>query len=136
MSVDYYAVLAAINTTVNASVAGTLGFTVAYDNSIPTAYNNSLWIRASVTLGETIQRSLGVNPRYRTVGILTLQVFGVLNKGQKATLVAATSCASLFRSTTIGDTVYNSPSVTVAGRNTKWHQVDVICPFNHDSFKN
>jgi len=135
MSVAYYDLIKDITTRVHTEIKTNLNYDVKYSNSNPPKAANSLWIRSSVTLGDTLQVSIGSNPRFRTVGILNLQVFGVLGKGEKEALEAAQACATLFRGISIGSTVYRSPSVTVKGRENKWYSLLVQCPFQHDSFK-
>lgn len=135
MSVDYYSMTQDIIARVASLVHTGLGYDVVYPNQPAPRQEDALWIRASVQIGETIQASIGINPIYRTTGILFLQLFDNLEKGEKELLEGATAISALFRGVSVGMTLYRSPSVAIIGRDRNWWQVNVTCPFQHDTYK-
>lgn len=105
----------------------------AFDNAPFTRPDNSQWARLSIQAGERIQQDFGSSTkRFRNTGMMTVQIFVPLEKGDKAALEAADFVDGVFRSVTDAGVVFRSPFITPVGRIEKEWQVNVTCPFYAD----
>lgn len=114
---------------------------VATPRTLPTQYDNhalakqaDLWCRLSVLFGQSEQASIGspASNRYRTVGIMTAQLFLPVGKGEKNLYVMADYIVAAFRSVTDTGVTFRTPSITQVGRDESFWQVNVDCPFYAD----
>ena len=108
---------------------------VAYDNAPftePPAAAGALWCRVSVREGETDVAELG-GTRFRTVGVVMVQLFQPLNEGDALTRRLGDDIAAAFRAVTdSAGPVFGSPSYNTVGRSGPWHQANLVLPFYFD----
>ncbi len=108
-------------------------YPLAFDNvDVEEMNHTGLWIRAKIIQGETVQASLGASKRFRTVGVVMFQIFTPLRQGDREALKIADKIVALFRSITVDEVTYKTPSVKNVGRDGKWHQINASCPFYYD----
>jgi hypothetical protein len=88
---------------------------------------------AWVVPGNTTQISFGVKT-FRSSGVLTLQLYDLLSKGEGGLRTLADSISRILRSRTVapGLTLL-SPSINVVGRSGKLLQINVTCPYTADT---
>ncbi len=93
-----------------------------------------VWVRMVVLLGDAEQADFGVPRRYRTLGILTVQIFVLKGIGDGAAKALAETIKPLYRSCVVSDCVFSTPRVEVVPTNddSPWYQMNVLCPFHHD----
>ena len=90
------------------------------------------WIRLTVLVGEANQTQLGTVKVFRTVGVMTAQIFTILGIGNAEGYQIADRIADLFRSVSADGVVYRTPTVQNIGRTNDWWQINVSCPFYSD----
>lgn len=106
-----------------------------YDNHTLTSKpaitdKNSAWIRASVIPGETVQVQQGNPKTFRMTGALIIQIFTSPTYGSKRASDLATLAANAFRSVSLPEAVFRSPTVNSVGLEPGgWYQWNVTCPF-------
>lgn len=116
---------------------------VADAESLPTQYDNAqfavpqtgAWATWSVIQADSLQASTGGGnggERYRTLGLGEAQIFTALEEGPQPALALADKVRAAFRRVTQSGVVFESPSLSVVGREGKWWQVNVTCPFYAD----
>ena len=100
------------------------------------------WARLVIRHADAFQMELGGNRnQYRHVGVVIVQVFTPLNKGDGTALTLAEVAAQVFRDTrrvaagTDADIVFGTPLVENIGPDEKdaYYQVNVSIPFNRDA---
>lgn len=106
-----------------------------YDNQKFTPPSDTIWSRLTINFGESDQESTGGSTkRFRTIGVMTAQLFAPLNKGDKVLLELVDLIVSKFRSVTSAPVTFRTPSVS-EGRRTpdgNWWQISVVCPWYTD----
>ena len=104
-----------------------------YDNEGEDHPEDALWCRFTIRTGESDRADLGVTPpRDRTVGVAIAQLFDPLEKGDKTILAMADKIKTAFKAVTDTGVTFRVPSITIVGRDGKWWQVNVTCPFYAD----
>ncbi len=117
---------------------------------LPTQYDNvnfnppdALWARVNVLEGESIQVDIvgGVDKhRERTPGVLIVQLFQPMNKGEGDIRTMADKIKAAFRAVRVigtagvSDLLFRTPTVKRMGTDVKkeqW-QLNVSCPFQYD----
>lgn len=116
---------------------------IAAKNNLPTQYDNTdfdkpqdkdaIWARVSIKQGQSEQVSSGSpgNNRWRSPGVLFVQLFGPVNRGDGLLLQLADKIVTLYRGTNPATNLWTkSPYVTKVGRSIgdQW-QVNVTCPY-------
>ena len=115
-------------------------FIVCYDNAPFEQPDNEMWIRWSVSNGDTYRVSIGASTsRYRHSGVAGAQIFSVLGKGTRDALILADRIVAKFLSITDktsvpgNSVVFRTPTITHVGRSdSQWWQINVSCPFYAD----
>lgn len=132
-----------IRTRFKDNVATPQSLTTYYDNQAAPPINGTVWARVTIVGGSSQQTSLGASKDYRHAGVLFIQLYDALEKGDKALLALADIIVPHFRVVTVGSVRFYTPSVVPVGRSTttpfselsqsnpaQWWQVNVQCPFN------
>lgn len=132
MSIDYETMANTIRSRFKTELADIESWTTQYDNQELTPPEDELWVRWSVLFGSTLQRELGHAPSFQITGIAVAQIFVPIHQGDKDGLAAATKIANKFRRVTVSGITFNSPEVIPIGRDEKWWQINVNCPFESD----
>ncbi len=89
----------------------------------------------SIRMGEAFQASAGGTTRlFRQPGLAIFQVFVPIDSGEAPALELADSIADGFRAVTVGNVMYETPSVQSVGRTDDKWQVNVTCPFEADLY--
>lgn len=89
----------------------------------------------TVRLGSSFQASCGGTTRlFRTPGLAIFQVFAPVDSGEAPALQLADAIADGFRGVTVGNVMYETPSVQTVGRQEDLWQVNVTCPFEADLY--
>ena len=98
--------------------------------------SHQAWARITVLGGEQNQVSInGASPRWRQVGVITVQVFTPTEEGSEMGLAVADDIATIFRGVTVSGVVLQAGSVIPLGRTNEepYYQVNVEVPFRYDS---
>ena len=116
-----------------------------WSNKPPTEFPNelykppnppSLWARLIIAGGEEQRMDIGTgatNRTYRKPGVLIIQLFAPLNKGNNAVLVAADEVSDLFRNWCGATITCGASSVEDIGNdNNGFYQVNITIPFHTD----
>lgn len=105
-----------------------------YDNQQHNEANKSLWCRLNVIFGDSEQVSIGApsSQRFRTVGIMSAQLFLPANKGDKELYEMADYIIAAFKSITYSGVCFRTPSISRVGLNGNFWQLNVNCPFYFD----
>ena len=128
-----------LRNTFNSEFISSSGMAIAYDNQVFIPPTDAGWIRLSVLFGTTHQVSLGDSKRFRILGIMVADVFGLLDKGEHDTDVLADGVALNFLDRVIiqGSTRVSmqTPTVKTGVRDNAYWKVQVQCPFYSDVIK-
>lgn len=109
----------------------------AFPNELFTPPNPpALWARVTIIGGEEQRMDIGTGPSnrtYRKPGVLIIQLFAPLNKGNNAVLLKADEVSDLFRNW-CGATITCGASSTddVGDDGNGYYQVNVTVPFHTD----
>lgn len=91
------------------------------------------WVRLTINWGEQRPASVGgVLNRYRTVGVLTVQVFAGQGEGPVTAIQIADDVVATFRGTTIGGVRTKGTRLQDIGGEDGWYQINAITPFEFD----
>lgn len=108
---------------------------VQYDNVELEKPQDTEWIRFTVLQGASLAASIG-SKRFRNTGVAIAQVFTPVGKGDKDAVSLADVVRGQFRAVTVSgvgvSVTFRTPSLTRVGRDGKWHQINVSCPFFWD----
>lgn len=131
---NHSAIANAIRSRFKTLVADTKSLPTQYDNQAFTPTSGTAWARVTVLFGESAQVSFGgpLGRRSRTVGVLMVQVFSPVDKGDGDLLTLAGEIATAFKGVTDTGVHFRIPSVRRAGRSDAEYQVNVECPFYAD----
>lgn len=123
-----------IRTRFKTQVADTQSLLTQYDNQDFTPPNQTVWARLTILPGESFQVSNGGpnGKRFRTPGIMIVQIFLPFGQGDKAGLELADVIKTAFRSKNVDSITYRTPSVSTVGKTGPWWQINVRCPFYND----
>ncbi len=95
----------------------------------------ALWVQPVVRAGDTKLVSVGpTSKRYRTVGVMINQIMCKPDVGIGDALNLADDIASYLRQWKSGNLRTRSPNVEDLGLSGAWYQVNVIVPYQSDSF--
>lgn len=130
---NWEALFNAIRTRFKIEVEDYVNVPIQYDNVALTPPQNSPWMRFSIVPGDSFQKTLGdQNRRFRTVGTAIAQVFIPLAMGDRAGLEIADAVRDAFRAVSVDGVVFQTPSITVLGRDEGHWQINVSCPWYAD----
>jgi hypothetical protein len=107
---------------------------VSWPNTSFTPEPDVTWVKCNIVNGDSFQVTIGSGTNaFRHIGLIVIQVFSPLNKGNGEVLALADSIASIFRNW-CGTTVScKAPSVKDIGPDGHgWYQVNVSIPFHRD----
>lgn len=123
-----------IRTRFKTQIADTQSLPTQYDNQDFTPPDQELWARLTILHGDSFQVSNGGpdGKRFRTPGIMTVQVFIPSGQGDKAAYKLADVIETYFRSQKADSITYRTPSVRKIGPTGPWWQINVNCPFYSD----
>ncbi len=103
---------------------------VRYPNDKRKKPQNTTWAKVSIREGENNQVTMGgQTKRFRTLGILFVQLFTPLGEGTKTINALADTIVTEFRAVRASGIVYRTPRVEKIGRRSGEYQVNVIIPF-------
>lgn len=107
--------------------------------SLPTQYDNGsmpvttgAWARMTILSGTSAMAAFGSGGLHRNPGIVVIQIFDQLFKGDGAILTLADAIANLFRTKSVPPVQFRTPSIRNIGRSENLWQVNVELPFYHD----
>ena len=122
----------AIRTRCSTEVTTGLALPTQWPNSDFNRPVDALWCRVAILNGDTFQKELGPSGGQRTPGVLAVQVFAPIGRGDGDQLEKADAIAALFKRATHSGVVYRTPRIAKVGRSGQNWQVNVICPFYYD----
>jgi len=111
--------------------------------SFEPAKDDTSWVRLSILESDTFQHEIGsTNVQQREVGLVMVQVFTQVDKGDGPALTLADSVATIFRRQNVlytnGRAIFRIPRVRVIGIDgsgaTAWFQVNVSVPYIRDTW--
>lgn len=109
--------------------------TIMYPNQEMPETPSDPWIKVVVQHGGNFQADIGTsNHRFRRMGILLFQCFGKLHVGTEALNQLVAHIETVFRSKKVDSVNYLTPEIIDRGRNGKYYELDVSCPFWVDVF--
>jgi hypothetical protein len=106
--------------------------TTYHDNQDVDDVPSALWCRVTVLPGQSEQVSLGSQRRFRTPGVMIVQVFQKVGLGTKSVNELIDEINSNFRGVSIVGMTFRTPSVQKIGEAEGWYQVNITCPFYSD----
>ena len=98
--------------------------------------SDSPWIRLTILDSPSFQASMGAEQNiYRHPGIITVNIFTPLNRGDKQALVLADAVSAIFRSwrDPVTRIRFKDPDLARIGPDDKWYHVAVSVPFERDT---
>lgn len=110
---------------------------ISWPNRDFTPPESSEWIAVSIRAGDSQQIEIG-SPTitHRHSGLVYVQIFSPIGKGDKAALDIADQIAALFRryrqSVTNGGIVFRTPTIRAVGVDGAFFQVNVSVPYVRD----
>jgi hypothetical protein len=111
------------------------GFVIEYDNDKDfTKPGRGLWGRLVLLPGEKFvvgKGSPGAD-RYRLPGEAVLQIFAPAETGMAGLWTKVDQVMSFFQGVTAAGVTYRTPRPVNVGRDGKWQQVNVHCPWYAD----
>lgn len=105
---------------------------VHYDNEQKDKPENKLWARLNILPGQSIQVEIGKSERFRTPGVMIVQLFLPIGKGMRDLHKMADKIKTAFRAVTVTGVVFRTPSEENVGRTGSWWQMNVSIPFYAD----
>ncbi len=109
------------------------GLALQYDNAPDVDQRNrKKWARVSLRNGVSFKVSTGTPNRFRHPGIILWNVFTKLNSGDNEAYKIADFISAVFQNTRVNDVHYKTVSVSFAGVDNGWYQVNVECPYYFD----
>jgi len=121
-----------IRTRFKDEVVGTTKLVVAYDNAPFVEPEGKMWVRLNIQHSITNQTEIGATKRFRTYGLIIVQIFIPIEEGDVDALILAKTIRDTYRCTTISGVTYQTPYKDIVGRSGKWYQINVVCPFHAD----
>lgn len=131
--VTFAASLDAITSRVKTEVTDALTIPTSWPNAPFAFTEDAQWCDVQVLPGESFRATTGgTTSRYRTPGLLQIDVYTPSGEGAAAAMATADTIADAFRGVTASDIVYLTPSVEQRGRQDRWWLVSVRCAFRFD----
>lgn len=109
------------------------GLETVYDNAPDPHLDNEPWSRFTLRFGASDLIEVGARPTIRTNGVALVQLFHPVETGDGLLLELADRVALVFRRITVSGVKFITPSIQNVGRDGKWWQVNVSCPFRCDA---
>jgi len=119
----------AINSRLADEFATPEGVSVQYDNAPFTPPDESAWVRFTILWGASRQTEIGATPKFRGTGNAIAQIFVLEETGTSVAVDYADKIATVFRRVTVGTVTFRTPFPQPVGREGKWWQLNVDCPF-------
>lgn len=116
-------------------VGSGLDLQVRHDNDPRDPPTDESWMRVSINDGETKQIDTGGGANantHRSRSVMIVSIFSPPGIGDSISRLASELIKTKFRSQTVSNVVFGSPTMRVAGKSGPWWQVNVICPFEYD----
>lgn len=119
------------------NLAQSLSLVTQYDN-LPLASGVSpteekVWVKLAIIPGENDQKTIGDSTKvFRHTGVFIASIFAAFESGEKPIYDLVEEITHEFRSSSVDGVTYRTPSVVRVGRNDKWWQVNVTCPWFSD----
>jgi hypothetical protein len=105
---------------------------VDYGNIYFDPKNLDEWVRFTDQVSTGRRASLGDNPLYRYVGMVTVQIFVKPNAGEARALELCDFVTALFRDQRINGTQFRVPQPNKIGVRDGWYQVNAVCHYYRD----
>ena len=124
---------AAISTYFSSAVTIGLSLATQFDNGpMPMVGDDDTWVRLTTLPSSGAQVGFGDGGRFRTNGLVIVQVFTPIAQGDGTVLATATAIAKLFLNKAISPVQFRTPQIKVVGRSDNFWQVNIEMPFYHD----
>ena len=96
--------------------------------------SNEAWARIAVQGAGARQASLGAvgSRRWRTVGLVSVQVFSPIGTGANVGLAVADDIVTALRGVTTSGVRLKAPSVLPLGRDEAYYEISITTPFEYD----
>lgn len=110
---------------------------VAYENKSFTPPPNAAWVRLQIVPGDGRQISFGTdgNNLHRSAGVIIVQIFVQLDKGELFARQIANSVLAIFGAKQIGSGIIClTPKLTNVGAGDAYFQMNVSVPYQRDSY--
>jgi hypothetical protein len=107
-----------------------------YDDAPFTQPDTARWVRFTILEGGSVAvENRGGFIAHRTTGLAIAQIFVQLGIGDGLALQTADTIADAFRSVSVDGISFRAPVVSSIGegRDGKWWQVNVACPFSYET---
>lgn len=115
---------------------------IATPQSLPTGYDNDLefqqpssgvWARLSIRLADAMLREIGATKRIRHAGVIFVQLFDELGRGDKRLLALTDQIDQNFRDKLVDSVTYREVTVVRIGQETLGqYQMNVHIGFQFD----
>mgnify|MGYP003635785188 CR=1 FL=1 len=106
---------------------------IAYPNVQYEPTKGTNWVRFTINWGQQDPASIGaLNNRYRTTGVITVQIFAAQGEGPVAALGIADNVVATLRGTTISGIRTKGTRLQNIGGDDGWFQINAITPFEYD----
>jgi hypothetical protein len=113
-------------------IAGPESLDVQYPNAPFEEPLDEIWATMTIIDGETTQASVGKSKRFRTIGIMVIQIKCPAGMGDDQPKELAEKIKAAHRSIARDGVVWRSPTIKALGRDGKWWVINVSCPFYSD----
>ena len=113
-----------------AAVSG--GLPVCYDNDQKQPPAAGLWARATIVNGDTAKIEADTAGTRRRTGVLILQVFDDVSRGDARVLQAIDGLISYFDHVEVSGVVFRTPSVGPGGKSDGQYRRNLTCPWFAD----
>lgn len=110
---------------------------IAWANADFKPTDDAAYVRFSIINSDANQQCFGdATNVYRFPGLVIVQIFAPISKGDKEALQLADQAANVFRNwsdVSTGIRFLVPPTVKTIGTERNWHQVNVLTPFTRDT---
>lgn len=93
---------------------------------------NTPWARVVILPGDSSPVSIGVSQRWRSFGVLVVQLFAAKEEGNAVLRELADTIAGWYRGRTIDGITYRGVNVRQVGSEGAWYQFNLEIPFQRD----
>ena len=108
---------------------------VHYDNAPFEEPDGVIWTRLTIHHSTRQQVEIGKTKRFRVYGQMIAQLFEPVEGGDQGASQLADTINDAFISVTDTGVTFQTPFIDRVGRDGKWYQVNVVCPFYADATK-